>query len=623
MMDAHLQTRIKAQVAQGCHRQAFDLLCQALDPSADYPTHYRLVRLFNRLDVQHLGLTPLRVAILGTSTLDHFLGVLRLYLARDGFDANVFSGDFATIAQTVLDPRSALYAFQPEIVWFFTTHRDVPHEIPAGASVEEVVTSVETAAAHWQDLWRTVQEQLPAYIIQNNADLPLVRTFGHFEGTAVWGRANVLRRFNLALAQSVETGVTLFDLDHVAAMFGRSRWLDERYWYHSKHAFSLDAAGLLAFEASRLAAAVKGRSKKCLVLDLDNTLWGGVIGDDGLEGIRLGVGADGEAFVDFQRYVLSLKQRGIILAVCSKNEEKIALQPFEQHPEMVLRLEDIAVFVANWNNKADNIRQIAATLEIGLDAMVFVDDNPAERRLVQTELPMVAVPEMPPDPAGFIRALDRAVFFQTVAFSEEDRQRSAMYRGNVARKQLQRQITDLDAFLGDLDMEATAEDFDSIHLGRIGQLINKSNQFHPTTTRYTEARLKAMMVDPRFVCRCYRLKDRFGDNGLISAVIMEQKNHRMQIDTWVMSCRVLSRGMEDLIHNDLVAIARQRGCCRLGARYLPTAKNAMVADLYRRLGYRQVAENQGATDWELDPDNGNVMRPHCIRMVPPTRTDKE
>jgi len=375
----------------------------------------------------------------------------------------------------------------------------------------------------------------------------------------------------------------------------------------------MDAYGLVAYRAARLIAAIKGRAKKVLALDLDNTLWGGVIGDDGLEGIRLGAGPEGEAFVAFQEYVRALKDRGIVLAVCSKNEEATAKEPFERHPDMRLRLDDIAVFKANWNNKADNLREIAQLLNLGLDSFVFVDDNPVERGLVRELLPEVAVPELPEDPADYVAALDREFAFETVTFTAEDEKRGDLYRDNARRAELQQSFTDVSQYLRSLDMEGVAQDVDAFTLPRAAQLINKSNQFHLTTTRYTEAELEAFRANPDYRVRVYSLRDRFGDNGLISSVILKREtDDTLAIDTWVMSCRVLSRTMEEFICRDIIDVADSFRCKRVCGLYRPTKKNALVAGLYERMKFARIGDEDGGTRWELDLEHD---RPDYVTFV--------
>jgi FkbH-like protein len=609
---------IKQKIKKEEWKQAFADLRRIVDSEADYSVQHRCSKLFTAIPTETIDLKPIKIAFLTTSTLDHFIKVLKFYLAVEGFKAEFFVSEFNILHQTVLDSKSELYTFQPDIVWFFTNHRDIRIVESNGSTSIDIKRAIDTEIEDLSNLWQVLKSNSSATIIQNNADTPSVRVFGNFEGHVVWGRANLMRNFNLKLVDAArsETGVLIFDFDYLSGMFGKNRWFDESYWHHSKHAFSLDSIGYVAEQATRMVQAIKGQSKKCLVLDLDNTLWGGVIGDDGLEGIRLGNGsAEGEAYLAFQKYLRQLYDRGIILTVCSKNEEENARLPFLHHDEMYLDLENIAVFVANWDNKADNIQEIAERLEIGLDSIVFIDDNPAERELVRSMLPMVSVPELSQDPATYIDTLDRLNYFDTISFSKEDKKRGEMYKHNAQRKSQKKRFSNLNDFLLNLKMIGGAGNLSELVLSRASQLINKSNQFHLTTTRYSEAEIRRKMENPDFVCRYYRLKDRFGDNGIISVVILQKDCENLVIDTWVMSCRVLSRGMEDFIYNDMVLIARSLGHKKLIGVYIPTKKNKLVAELYLRLGFQELKQEKETSYWHCFVNEKSLFRQNHIKKL--------
>ena len=606
---------IKKQVKQGEHEGVFQSLVNLASSMDDLTLQHGYTRILKSLDLSKEELKPLRIALVGSSTLDHFSEILRFWLASCGFQTEIWDAGYNMIEQNILNPDSELYQFNPDIVWIFTNHRDVQALAKPGDDDKAVSEAQNLSLQRFQTLWKGIQEHCSATIIQNNADIPPENTFGNFESSTPWGKTQFLQNFNHALAQITPPGVVILDFDSIANYYGKSRWLDERYWYHSKHAFSLNANGLVAARGARLIQGLKGQAKKCLVLDLDNTLWGGVIGDDGLEGILLGHGAEGEAFVDFQRYLLSLKERGIILTVCSKNEDENARLPFLKHPDMVLKIEDIAVFVANWQGKSDNIQNIAKTLDIGLDSMVFLDDNPAERDLVRQMLPMVSVPEMPEDPSFYLRTLDEQRYFETTAFSEEDSKRAEMYRNNAQRKSIQNQYSDLSEYLKSLEMKATVGDLDPIHLPRFSQLINKSNQFHLTTTRYTESEITQLLQDERYSCHYFKLKDKFGDNGLISAVILKkEEDGSLQIDTWAMSCRVLARQMEDCICNTIADIAQRKSCQKVKGIYIPSKKNKLVKDLYKKMGFQLLDASEEQSTWEIHLDSGLKERTHHIEL---------
>lgn len=621
LLKDELIKNIKQNIKSGKHQEAFGALCAVSSPEDDFIIQTKYVSLLNMITKDLTGLKKVRIAILSSSTATHFKHVLRFWLAKEGFDANIYEAEYGTIQQTILDNDSQLYQFAPEVVLLFTNYRDVKCDIAPGSTAEAAADTVNEAVNGYVSLWKALQQRLNCHIIQNNADIPYSRVYGNYEATAAWGNVHALRQFNMSLIKAVKQGVTILDIEFLASVYGRRRWHDSRFWYHSKHAFALDASGLVSHEIAKTIGALKGSAKKCIVLDLDNTLWGGIIGDDGLEGIELGVGPIGEAFVDFQKYILKLKERGIILAVCSKNEEETAKEPFLKHPDMVLKLDDIVIFKANWNDKVSNIREIAERLNIGLDSMVFIDDNPVEREFVKGSLPMVTVPTMSFDPVDYINIISSGSYFETVAFSQEDQVRSDYYRSNVIREEFQNKFSDLSQYLVSLNMEMIVGSFDDFHLPRIAQLINKSNQFHLTTTRYSEKEIASISQSKDRFGLYFKLKDRFGDNGLISAVILEQRSSgQMYIDTWVMSCRVLSRGVEEFICSQIINFARERKCQKIIGKYIPTAKNKLVADLYKRLNFSMIKDEEGTTTWELDlkgkvPSYNSFIKEALSQMV--------
>ena len=607
---------IKEDIQNGHFLKAFKALTTLSEPEHDFTLQSRYAVLFQSIPPEELELKGFRLAILATSTVDHFIDVLKFWLAKQGFRVEVFSSPFDTVHQTVLDSTNSLYDFAPEFVWFFNNYRDVTFPVSFGASQNECDAAINDTVKKFAALWKIIQKNLPCHILQNNVDLPNSRVFGNLEGSVPWSQTNLLRKFNLCLASASKSGVTIFDMEYLSSLFGKNSWHDARYWHYSKHAFSLDACGLVASQVGSLIAAGKRGGKKCLVLDLDNTLWGGVVGDDGLNGIQLGNGAEGEVFLNFQKYLLALKERGILLSICSKNDESIARDVFLTHPDMLIQLDDIAVFKANWNNKPDNIRDIAAILNIGLDSIVFIDDNPVERQLVQNFLPEVAVVALPEDPTSFIKAIDREGFFESLAFSSEDSNRNLLYKQNTIRSKHQKQFDNIDEFLSSLEMESEVGPVSELYLPRFAQLINKSNQFHLTTTRYTETQIRSMINDNMTILRYFRLKDNFGDNGLISALIIKRQATILFIDTWVMSCRVLSRGMEEFIFSEILSMAKCLKSTIVRGKYLPSKKNKLVSSLYKRLGFKLIKkEPDGTSCWELNMEEPLPKISHTIKRT--------
>ena len=564
----------------------------------------RLTKLGNSLYSANQELPKIKIALVSTSTIDFFTDHLKFQLGLNGFNAEIYLAEFNTVQQTLLNPEDELYKFNPDIVWIFSNYKDAFFYDNICSDKACAAGRVENAVARYSDLWAAIKANSSAYIIQNNADTPLPRIFGNYEGCVEWSDHNFLRAFNVALAEALQDGMTLFDLDYLSSYFGKREWFDERLWYHSKFPFSFELLPHVADKGAKLIASLRGAAKKCVVLDLDNTLWGGVIGDDGVSGIRLGMGNEGEAYVDFQKYILSLKERGIILAICSKNEEAAAKLPFEKHPDMQLKLNDIAVFVANWENKASNIEAIADVLNIGLDSMVFVDDNPAEREIVRQRIPEVTVPELPEDPSLYIRTLDEMSLFETTLFSNEDVNRANQYKANAQLKTIEKTSpSNVDDFLKSLEMEAVSSDFDKFTIPRISQLVNKSNQFHLTTTRYSEPEVTSMSEADDYVCRCFKMRDKFSDNGLISFYILKKDGENSFIvDTFVMSCRVLSRGMEQFVYNDMLETCKKLSRPKIIGCYRPTRKNIIVKDLYPKLGFELLSNSDEEVRFSLDAD---------------------
>jgi FkbH-like protein len=552
------------------------------------------------------GRPTLRLAILASSTLQHLVPGLRIGALRHGVELVAHEGEYGQYRQELMHADSSLRSFRPEAVLLAL---DSYHLAEAGSAE----LSLEILRACWRQI-----RGLGAIAIQQTF-LPLhPRLMGSNEHAMADSPAAVVESVNAALRH--EPGVLLLAADAAAAADGITQWHDPVLWHRAKQEIHPRVSHIYGELVGRLIGAVRGRSRKCLVLDLDNTLWGGVIGDDGLEGIQLGQGtAMGEAYVAFQRYALRLSRRGIILAVCSKNDEINALEPFAKHPDMVLKSADVACFVANWQDKASNLRSIARRLNIGLDALVFVDDNPFERNLVRQELPEVAVPELPEDPALYAQMIADAGYFEALSLTAEDRERGGQYQASLAREELRAGVTDLPGYLRGLEMELIVRRFDAVGIPRITQLINKTNQFNLTTRRYTEEEVRVIAADEDVIPLQFRLLDRFGDNGTIAVLIGRRVADAIDMDTWLMSCRVLGREVEQACLNAMGTAARAAGAVRLTGLYRPTTKNSMVSELYPRLGFTLVpasaaeAADAGATRWELLLD-GWLPAPVVMRV---------
>lgn len=524
-----------------------------------------------------------RLAVAGSSTTAQLIPILRLHGFCRGLRLEVYEAPFGLYRQEILDPASALYRFAPQTVLLFVDHRDAEQGL------------AEAEAARWEGLWGVLRERARCSVIMNNFAAPSERPWGNLEGGQEERGLGRLRRLNRLLAARARGGVLILDAEHLSAAVGKERWHDARFWHHSRQAMSFEALARYGAEAAVLVAALAGRSKKVLVTDLDNTLWGGIVGEDGVPGIKLD-GPEGEPFVEFQRYLKSLKERGVLLAVASKNDLETAREPFAARPEMALSLEDFSAFEAGWGEKAESLRRIAARLNVDVDALAFIDDTPMEREAIRSFLPGVAVVDLPDDPAGYILALDAARLFEPAAVSGEDAARAAHFSAEAVRETLKASAPDLAGFLKGLDMRASAGPFCEADLGRIVQLFNKTNQFNLLTRRVSEAQVRSWMNDPAAFTLAARLSDRFGEYGLVACLSGREAEGVLTVEDWLMSCRVLGRGLELLCFNRLLAEASRRGVRTLAGRWEATPKNGLVKDLYPSLGFVP----SGPGTWRLD-----------------------
>ena len=537
-----------------------------------------------------------RVAVLGSYTTTQFMPILRLAALQAGIQIELYESAYGQYRQDILDPDSALYRFAPDFIVLAVHEGDLGLPDFSPSPADEVTAELR----RWTSLWAAVSGRGTAHVVQHNFAIPPEAPMGHLGSRLTGSRYAMIQALNVRLGEEAGNAVSIVDCERLSALHGKLRWFDARYWHVSKQAVALDALPLLAEQTAWVIAARLGLTRKCLVLDLDNTLWGGVIGEDGLAGIKLGDGAAGEAFVAFQEYILRLKSKGVILAVCSKNNEADAREPFEKHPEMRIKLSDIAAFSASWDSKPDGVRALARQLNIGLDSMVFVDDNPAERQAMRELVPEVAVVYLPTDPAHYVRALAAYPGFESASFTAEDAQRTDQYRARAEIARLENEATSLEDFHRGLQMRAAISPFTAFDLPRLAQLLAKSNQFNLTTRRHGAAELERFVADPECVHFSLRLRDRFTDHGLVSLMIGFRRGEVLDIDSWLMSCRVIGRTVEKEMLAQLARRAEALGCQVLRGTYIPTAKNAMVADVYGRFGFMLEPGSNGEKVWTYD-----------------------
>jgi FkbH-like protein len=549
------------------------------------------------------GQSPLRIAIIGGYTPFPLNELLGHFLATNGipisWKAEFLLGDYDNYVSEILGEFSRLDEFKPEVILFLPSHRQCRYSGVLVDAREKQEAEVRNTAAQILDLCRAANKRTGAEIVLANFPLPGRLDPGPYRTRTLGSDWSFRKAVNLELGLNAPPFVHICDVEFLSARRGTIDAWDARGWFESKQPYSPALLLDTAREATHSIVSLRRSPKKVVVLDLDNTLWGGVIGEDGLDGIEIGdTSPRGEAFKAFQEYLLSLTRRGILLAVCSKNDPEKAVEPFEKHPEMALRMKDFVVFKANWQPKSENIRQIAAELNLGLDSVVFVDDNPAEVEIVRQFTPEVEAVMIGDDPAEFVGILQDARFFEPVTITAEDLDRMRQYKQETQRQELAA-ITDMGAYLESLAMEAVVREFRSVDVPRISQLINKSNQFNLTTRRRTETEVQAVMSHAQCVGFTVRLADRFGDYGLISVVVGNIVDGTLEIDTWLMSCRVLKRQVEEEVLNEIVRLARARGCTRVKGVYKPTAKNGMVRGHYPALGFTPLPCPETALEFEL------------------------
>ncbi len=571
-----------------------------LSSDASHLDYRSLLRASKRLDASSCP-RALRLAILSDAAVPQLVPLLQVLFARDAVRAEIYLAEYDSTEIEVFNPKSRLFEFDPEVVLLLPSVNALRQRY--AREVEDRIHFADRVAAEIGELHDLLASRCPAVILQSNFAPPYERPFGNFDQKVPEAFTSQAARLNLEIADQARrrSRVLVNDVAALATREGLRHWLDERLWTLAKTFCALEHLPLVAQNVVDIVLSQSGRGVKCVVTDLDGTLWSGVIGDDGIEGIELDRFGHGEPHHRLQQFLLELKRRGLILAVCSKNEHETALRAFREHPDMVLREADIAIFSVNWQPKPDNIRQIAETLNIGLDSILFLDDNPFERELVRETLPDVIVPELPEDAADYVRFLCELNPFETSSFSQEDRRRSDLYRQNASRVEARSGFTDLSAYLESLDMQIAMRPFDAFAIPRVAQLLQRSNQFNLTTRRHGMAECEAIMRGQGSLLGFYlQLADKFGDNGLISVIILRTAEQALEVDTWLMSCRVLGRGVEQYAMNRVVALAKERGYARVDGTYIPTPKNLMVRDFFKQFGFDRVGETaDGRTEWRL------------------------
>ena len=568
-------------------------------------------RLRRELLAQNPHALHKKIAILGGSTTNEVADQLGLFLLQYGIEAEFYQSEYGQYWQDAMFGSPELDAFHPDIIYIHTTWRnltDLPTTVDSAADIDAMLDAQYT---HFETMWQALAQKFGCPVIQNNFDRPNYRLMGNRDIWDIHGRSNFISRLNqrfYAYAASHEN-FYINDIDYLSADYGLTAWGDAFFWHMYKYALCLDAIPSLANSVANIVKSIYGRNKKALVLDLDNTLWGGVVGDDGVDGLAIGPEVpEGQVYAEFQSYCKALKSIGVILAVDSKNEEANALAGLN-HPDGVLRPDDFVCIKANWEPKDRNLLAMASELSLGADSFVFADDNPAERAIVAAQVPGAAVPAM--DGAeNYIKTLDHGGYFEVTALSKEDLKKTELYHQNAERAKAQAAFADYGEYLDSLQMTATIQGFVPLYIQRIAQLTNKSNQFNLTTLRCSEEDIRTMAEDAGHLCLCGKLVDKFGDNGIVTVVAGQQQGSALHMRLWLMSCRVLKRGMEDAMMDTLMRHADARGIKKVVGYYYPTVKNAMVREFYAQFGFSKTQESEQGTTWELNVADYVPRNPH-------------
>lgn len=594
---------------------------QRLSYPLDYPFIQRHQKKLRRELKARLSQPAMRVAVLGGSTTQEVSNYIELFLLQAGVNVEIFESDYNRFYESALFDDGALKAFDPQIIYLHTSSVNVTGWPAVDSTQTSIDAFIGQLVHRFQSVWTALTEKFNASIIQNNFELPGTRPLGNQDAIQAAGRSYITRQINQRFAEHAQntSGFILHDLNYLSARFGLDRWYDPAQWYAYKFAMSREAFIEVGYSVAAQIKAAVGLVKKVVICDLDNTLWGGVIGDDGLDGIQVGAGnATAEGFSDLQTYLKALRERGILLAVCSKNERQNAEDGFT-HPDSVLKLDDFSAFQANWNHKPGNIEQIARDLNLGLGAMVFLDDNPAERAIVAQNLPAIAVPDIGDDSTRYIHFLDRSGLFEQPSLSQDDFQRASMYAQNQQRTELENASQNYGDYLQSLQMTATIEPVNSMALPRAAQLINKTNQFNLTGLRFTEQEVAGFMDSPDYLTLYGRLTDRFGDNGIVSVIVGERQGSELHIRCWVMSCRVFKREMEAAMLSGLLSLAKENGIDNVIGYYVPREKNGLVKDFYQESGFQLLhCSDDNSSQWQYSIGSEMPERDIPITINPAT-----
>lgn len=560
-----------------------------------------------------------KIAILGGQTTQNIKLMLELFLLNYGIEPEFYESEYNMWYEDALFSNPELDEFNPDIVYVCTCIKNIVEFPNLSDTYDEVMAKADVTFKKFKSVWESIEMKFGCTIIQNNFEYPFYRLMGNKDASDIHGAVNFVTRLNMKFYDYANTAKNFFilDINYLSASYGIEKWSLPFYWHMYKYAVSVPAIPYLSFNVANVIKSLYGKNKKAFNLDLDNTLWGGIVGDDGADNIEIGQETSlAQTYSEFQSYLKKHKQLGVILTVNSKNEEANAVSGFER-PDSVLKMDDFVNFKANWNPKSMNLSETAAELTLLPESFVFVDDNPAEREIIRAQVPGVAIPEIDVV-EDYINIIDKSGFFEVTNLSKDDLKRNEMYKENAQRAALQASFENYEDYLKSLEMKGEIQNFIPMYMSRIAQLTNKSNQFNLTTKRYTQAEIEQAESDDSRITLYGKLSDKFGDNGVVSIVIGridDEKKDTLHMELWLMSCRVLKRDMEFAMMDELVSKAKAMGIKKILGYYYPTAKNAMVKDFYGLQGFSKISEDeQGNTVWEFIITDDYENKQHVIEV---------
>ncbi len=589
-----------------------ELLTYPFDPNLILQKRRKIRRELLESDIVFI---EKRIAILGGSTTHDIKEILELFLLNYGIKPSFFESEYNQYWEDAMFDNPELVEFNPDFIFIHTSNRNITSYPTVRTPAQEIDDMLEAQYKHFETMWEHLGAKYNCPIIQNNFEMPMYRLLGNKDVSDIHGKLNFITRLNMKFYEYAQNNKDFFinDINYLSASYGLDKWSESQYWHMYKYALAVPAIPYLSYSVCNIIKSLLGKNKRAFVLDCDNTLWGGVVGDDGVEGIEIGQETPmSQAYSEFQSYIKEHKDLGVMLNINSKNDYENAIAGLNR-PDGILKPDDFIVIKANWQNKDQNIREISQELNIFSDVFVFVDDNPVERNIVTSQVPTVAAPEIN-KVEEYISVIDHSGFFEVTNLSGDDMKRNEMYKANMERQKQQQSFENYEEYLLSLGMTGLIKDFDDTFIQRITQLTNKSNQFNLTTKRFTQPEMDAVAADDSYIRLYGKLEDKFGDNGVVTVVIGKKDSDVLHIDLWLMSCRVLKRNMEHAMLDNLVEQAANQGIKTIRGYYYKTAKNNMVKNFYGEMGFTLVEENGDDTVWELAVD-GYENKNNVIKVI--------